>query len=202
MKPQNRRSRLLLLLGLCVSVTTVSCGLFPTIKFAYLTPTNLDAFDVGAFPTGFFWGAASSAHQVEGNDIHSDWWPWEQSGKTKSGDKSGLATDHYNLFEEDMDRLVALNLDTYRFSLNWARLFPNDPDTPDDAAVARYDQFFAALKTRHIRPMVTLLHFTSPQWLSDADRWGSGQAIEDFPQVRRLLRHALGQGCRLVGDGQ
>jgi len=176
-----QRKRLVLkFIALLVILTPLSCGLFPTIRFAFLTPANLDDFDVNAFPAGFFWGAASSAHQVEGNDIHSDWWPWEHAGKTKSGEKSGLATDHYNLFEEDMDRLVALNLDTYRFSLNWARLFPSDSDTPDDAAVARYDEFFAALKARNIRPMVTLLHFTSPQWLTNADRWGSGEAIEDF----------------------
>src|SRR6185436_10447070 len=177
----SRRNRIgLKFIAFLLVLAPISCGLVPTIKFALLTPANLENFDVGAFPRGFFWGAASSAHQVEGNDVHSDWWPWELAGKTKSGDISGLATDNYNRFEADMDRLVALNLDTYRFSLNWARLFPNGPDTPDDAAVARYDQFFAAMKARNIRPMVTLLHFTSPQWLTDADRWGTGEAIEDF----------------------
>lgn len=177
----SRRTRIgLKFVALMAILSPLSCGTIPTIRFAFLTPANLDDFDIGAFPRGFFWGAASSAHQVEGNDVHSDWWPWELAGKTKSGDVSGLATDHYNRFEEDMDRLVDLNLDTYRFSLNWARLFPNDPDTPDEAAVARYDEFFAAMKARNIRPMVTLLHFTSPQWVTNADRWGSGEAIEDF----------------------
>jgi len=185
------------LFGALVALTLVaaigSCGWIPTIRFATLTPANLDGFDAAAFPKGFFWGAASSAHQVEGNDIHSDWWPWEQAGRTKSGDVSGQATDHYNRFESDMDLLVDLNLDTYRFSLNWARIFPNGPDTPDDAVVARYDQFFAALKARHIRPMVTLLHFTSPQWVTDTDRWGTGEAIGDFTKFVRFVATRWGK---------
>jgi beta-glucosidase len=54
------------------------------------------------FPMGFHWGTATSSHQVEGNNRNNNWWPWEQvPGNIKDGTTSGIATDHYNRFEED-----------------------------------------------------------------------------------------------------
>lgn len=82
------------------------------------------AIDMTAFPPGFLWGAGSSSHQAEGNDVHSDWWEFELAGRTKTKQLSGAAADHWNRFEEDFDLLASLNMDTYRLSLSWARLFP------------------------------------------------------------------------------
>lgn len=149
--------------------------------------------DFTAFPPGFMWGVGSSSHQFEGNDVDSDWWQWELAGNTKTGEVSGLAADHWNRYEEDFDRLVALNLDTYRFSLSWARLYPRPGMiAPDPDAVAHYDEVLAALARRNIRPMVTLHHFTMPHWLTEQDRWASGEAIEDFLQLARFAARRWG----------
>ena len=45
------------------------------------------------FPSGFLWGAATSAHQVEGNCTNNQWWAWEQeAGHIRDGAVSGLAS--------------------------------------------------------------------------------------------------------------
>jgi beta-glucosidase len=149
--------------------------------------------DASVFGPDFMWGAATSAHQFEGNDVHSDWWAWETGGNTKSGEVSGIATDHYNRYAEDLDLLLDLNLDTYRMSLSWARLYPEpDMDAPDADAVAHYDAVFAALRERGIRPMVTLHHFAMPAWVTDQGRWESGAAIDDFADLTRFAARRWG----------
>lgn len=170
---------------------SLSCG--TNLFWPPVTDANLSAFDFEAFGPDFMWGAGSSSHQVEGNNVHSDWWAWEQAGRTKSGEVSGKAVDHWNLFEQDMDRLSALELDTYRFSLNWARLFPTGPDEVDEEAAERYDRFFEIMAVRGITPMVTLHHFVMPQWLTAEDRWGSGEAIEDFRRFAEFAAKRWGK---------
>jgi beta-glucosidase len=91
--------------------------------------------------------------------------------------------------------LLDLNLDSYRFSLNWARLFPNGMDEPDPEAVERYDRFFEAMEARDIRPMVTLHHFVMPKWLTDNNNWETGQAVTDF---RRFAAFAATRWGRYV----
>jgi|GEM_PF-3462849 len=60
-----------------------------------------------SFPKNFFWGSATSSHQVDGNSDKNDWWEWEQTGKLK--ERSGLACDHWNRFREDFRLARALN---------------------------------------------------------------------------------------------
>src|SRR5215468_11237868 len=58
-------------------------------------------FTVYKFPAGFLWGAATSSHQVEGDNRWNDWWEYEQSGCLPH--KSGEACRHYERFEQDFD---------------------------------------------------------------------------------------------------
>src|SRR3990170_283459 len=62
---------------------------------------------VYSFSEGFLWGAATSAHQVEGNNIHNDWWAWEQAGRVKT--PSGLACDQYRRYVQDFDLAASLH---------------------------------------------------------------------------------------------
>lgn len=76
------------------------------------------------FEKGFFVGAATAAHQVEGNNIHSDYWAQEQLPHTSFTEPSGIACDHYNKYEEDIKLLADAGLNAYRFSIEWARIEP------------------------------------------------------------------------------
>ncbi|MDD5166578.1 MAG: family 1 glycosylhydrolase, partial [Candidatus Omnitrophica bacterium] len=71
------------------------------------------------FPQGFFWGAATSAHQVEGNNTNNDWWEWEKRAGLK--EVSGDACRHYQLYRQDFDLAVELNHNAHRLSLEWSR---------------------------------------------------------------------------------
>jgi len=128
------------------------------------------------FPDGFMWGSASAAFQVEKGLGNTDWGIWVKTpGKIKGGDDPDVGgADAFAHIDEDVALLKQTNQNTYRFSIEWARLYPTraafDGDQPDAAAIASYDKLFAALKAANIRPMVTLQHFSLPDWLSDPQK--------------------------------
>src|SRR3989344_8043019 len=80
------------------------------------------------FPKGFYWGTATAAHQVEGDNINSDWWAWEQeeikSQHPKIKDVSGQACGHFERFQEDFDWAKKLGQNAHRLSIEWARIEP------------------------------------------------------------------------------
>lgn len=67
------------------------------------------------FEKGFFIGAATAAHQVEGNNTNSDYWAQEQLPHSSFTEPSGIACDHYHRYEEDIKLLADAGLNAYRF---------------------------------------------------------------------------------------
>jgi beta-glucosidase len=124
------------------------------------------------FPDGFRFGAATAAHQVEGGTTANNWTRWEEHRRPDgrpgifSGESAGNAVEHWERFDDDVELLVDLGLDTYRFSVEWSRIEP-EPGRFDDAALERYRDWCATLRTAGIEPLVTLHHFTEPRWLTD-----------------------------------
>lgn len=129
------------------------------------------------FPEDFFWGTATSAHQVEGNNKRNDWWRWEQSGGGK--EPSGKACDHYNRYEEDFDLIDELGHNAYRFSVEWSRIEPEEGNFNQEA-IFHYQDYIEALKKRDIEPFVTLHHFTNPVWFSDRGGWAKEENLDYF----------------------
>ncbi|HVV77365.1 MAG TPA: family 1 glycosylhydrolase [Mycobacteriales bacterium] len=127
----------------------------------------------------FLWGAATAAHQIEGNNTASDWWRLEQSGHPRIVEPSGAAMDSYNRWGEDMDLLAGAGFTDYRFSVEWARIEPS-PGRIDREQISHYDDMITGAIERGLRPMVTLHHFTVPQWFEDAGGWTAPAAIEQF----------------------
>src|SRR4249919_3483949 len=85
-------------------------------------PTRMpSALPDSAFPNGFLWGAATAGHQVEGNNIASDLWMLEHTTPTVFGEPSGDAVNGFELWPVDLDLARSIGLNTYRFSLEWAR---------------------------------------------------------------------------------
>ena len=119
-----------------------------------------------SFPLGFWWGTATSAHQVDGGNIHNNWWEWEQTqGKIRNGDRSGLACDHWHRYIEDFNILKELHQNAYRFSFEWSRIIP-EKGKIDEAVINHYHRVVSELKKRGIEPFVTLHHFTEPLWFT------------------------------------
>jgi beta-glucosidase len=146
-----------------------------------------------AFPDGFLWGAATSAHQVEGNNTHSDWWAWERMGRVK--DRSGLACDHYRRFPQDFDLAASLGHNAHRFSVEWARIEPAEGQWNDEA-LAHYAEVVRALRARRIEPIVTLHHFTNPEWFLANGGWTKPGSVDLFARYVRRVAAALGDSVR------
>ena len=72
----------------------------------------------------FFWGTSTSAHQIEGDNTHSDWWAWEQQGNIADQAVSGDACKSNIHFEKDLEAMRSLNVNAYRFSIEWAKIEP------------------------------------------------------------------------------
>ena len=113
------------------------------------------------FPSGFLWGAATAAHQVEGNNIASDLWEKEYAPETTIKEPSGDACDSYNRFEEDIQLLADAELNTYRFSLEWARIEPVQ-GVISNAQLLHYRRMIEACQNRGVEPFATLHHFSNP----------------------------------------
>lgn len=115
------------------------------------------------FPQNFLWGAATSAHQVEGGNYNNDWWVWEQSHPQL--ESSGRACNHYNLFLEDFDLAKKLGHNAHRLSLEWSRIQPRE-GIFSDQETNHYLKVLRALKEHNFQVMLTLHHFTLPQWFA------------------------------------
>jgi beta-glucosidase len=76
------------------------------------------------FPDGFLWGAATAAHQIEGNNVNSNWWVHENEQGTTIVEPSGDAADSYHHYRDDIRLLAELGLNSYRFSIEWSRIEP------------------------------------------------------------------------------
>jgi beta-glucosidase len=142
--------------------------------------------------TPFLWGAATSAHQIEGGNDRNDWWDWEQiPGKIRDGARSGAACLGWERYEEDLDLLRAIGLNAYRFSLEWSRIEP-EPGRYDEAAIAHYRAVLEACRARGITPMVTLHHFTNPRWFAARGGWEERKNLDPFERFARLAGERYG----------
>lgn len=113
------------------------------------------------FPDGFLWGTATSAHQVEGDNIYNDWYYAETHNMLSV--KSGKACRHYDLYEQDFDLIKSMHNNAHRLSIEWSRLEPEEGRW-NEKEIEHYRQVFQALKKRNIKIMLTLHHFTVPLW--------------------------------------
>lgn len=130
------------------------------------------------FPDGFLWGAATAAHQVEGNNLNNDWWQLEQVAAGYI-DASGDALDSYHRYREDMQLLAESGLTTYRFSIEWARIEPL-PGQFSRAELAHYRRMIETAFEFGLTPVVSIHHFTHPIWFGERGGWLAEDAVETF----------------------
>jgi beta-glucosidase len=144
------------------------------------------------FPRGFLWGTATAAYQVEGNNINSNWYAWEQEpGHIIDGDRAGLACDWWNgRWREDFDRAVDGNQNTHRMSIEWSRIQPA-PDRWDEEAINHYVEIVRGLVERNLTPLITLHHYSDPQWFVEQGGWEKDTAAGYFEKYVHKVVQAL-----------
>jgi beta-glucosidase len=165
------------------------------------------------FPDGFFWGAATSSHQVDGNN-HNDWTEWEKENAERLAKEaknywqkwqqekfpemfepenyiSGRACDHYNRYKEDFDIAKSLSHNAHRFSIEWSRIEPEEGKF-DEKEIEHYRQVIWALKKRGLEPFVTLWHWTLPYWVAEKGGWEKRKIIDYFLRYAEKIVDSLG----------
>lgn len=156
------------------------------------------------FPKGFYWGAATASHQVEGGNFN-DWTGWE----TKNADRlakeaekdfknkvpdwsriapeatnpqnyiSGQGVDHYNKYKEDIQLMKQLGFTAYRFSIEWSRVEP-EKNKFDAREIQHYREVIQELKANGIEPFVTLWHRSNPVWVAEQGDWENPETVKDY----------------------
>jgi beta-glucosidase len=148
----------------------------------------------GTFPKGFLWGAAIAGHQAEGDNVNSDAWFLENIKPTEFKEPSGSAVDHYRLYDQDIAMLAAVGLNTFRFSIEWARVEPVE-GMFSVAAIEHYRDVLQACRKRNVKAMVSFNHFVTPRWFAARGGWEVDGAAELFARycdtVARRLGHLM-----------
>jgi len=140
------------------------------------------------FPHNFFWGAATSAYQTEGNNVDSDWWDWEKRVGLK--ETSGLACQHYQLYQQDFDLARELNHNAHRLSIEWSRIEPQEGKFLSKEII-HYIDVILSLRERNIEPIVTLHHFTNPIWFTQLGGWLNNKAVDYFSRYVEKIVQSL-----------
>jgi beta-glucosidase len=145
-----------------------------------------------AFPKGFLWGASTAAHQVEGNNLNADLWVIENLPGTMFADRSGDAANSFELWPTDLNLVKGMGLNSYRFSLEWARIEP-DKGHFSIAMLDHYKAMIDGCRARGLHPAVTFNHFTTPRWFAAQGGWQNPEAPDLFARFcDRAARHLAG----------
>ncbi len=151
------------------------------------------------FPEGFQWGAATASYQIEGayNEDDRGLSIWDtfshQPGRVYRGETGDMACDHYHRFQQDVDLMASLGLQTYRFSVSWSRALPFGRGAVNEKGLAFYDRLIDALLEKNIQPALTMYHWDLPQSLQDLGGWANREVAEWFADYASLL-------CERFGD--
>lgn len=149
------------------------------------------------FPKSFLWGTATSAYQVEGNNDKSDMWAEEYSEGSPYRDYSSDAVDHYNRYKQDIEFMARLGLNSYRFSIEWARIEP-EQGVYSQEELDHYRDVIKACYDNNITPVVTMMHFTSPQWLKKLGGWKNPETADLFAKYCEVIFKEFGQDIPYV----
>ena len=152
-------------------------------------------------PSGFLWGTATSAYQIEGG-VHEGGRGeciWDRfcrtPGRIKTHENADVACDHYHLWKSDIRLMKSLGIQSYRFSLAWARLQPSGAGAANQAGIDFYSHIIDELLASGIRPLPTLYHRDLPRPLQDRGGWAARETASRFADYAQLATRAFADRC-------
>ncbi len=143
------------------------------------------------FPKDFLMGTSVSSVMVEGGNRNTNWFKWSEDGKINDGSHVIRGTDHWNRYQDDIGIMKELNNDTYCMSVEWSRIEPKEGQY-DLEAVSHYREELSTLIKNGIRPMITLHHFSNPQWFDDIGGWANPDSVDIFTRFTSFTVSQLG----------
>ena len=154
------------------------------------------------FPSGFLWGTATAAHQVEGGCTNNQWFAWEdtkdEKGKYRihNNDKSANACEHWARYEQDIKLMKDIHCNSYRFSVEWSKIQPAK-EVFDLDAIIHYKRVLECLETNGIVPMITFSHFSHPLWFDELGAWEKQENIVHFVNFCERVYIEYSPWCKL-----
>jgi beta-glucosidase len=146
------------------------------------------------FPPDFRFGVATAAFQIEGSAGRGTT-IWDSfcrvPGAIADGDTGDVACDHYHRWAVDIELMASLGVESYRFSIAWARVLP-DGRTRSRHGLDFYRRLIERLLELGIEPIATLYHWDLPQSLQDAGGWASRDTAERFGEYAAMLADEYG----------
>jgi len=145
------------------------------------------------FPDGFLWGTATASYQIEGawNEDGKGESIWDMvshtPGKIGNEDTGDIACDHYHRYKEDVQLMKQLNLNAYRFSISWPRIFPLGRGEINEKGVTFYDNLINELLKNEIQPVVTLYHWDLPLALQEIGSWENREVVEAYVEYTKFM---------------
>lgn len=145
------------------------------------------------FSKDFFWGAATSAYQIEGaaTEDGKGMHIWDvytkEPGRVYGGHTGDMACDHYHRFREDVAMMKEMGLKGYRFSIDWTRVLPEGKGRVNEAGIAFYSSLIDALLENGIEPYITLYHWELPYELYKRGGWMNPDIVDWFGDYARLV---------------
>lgn len=150
------------------------------------------------FAHDFLMGAASASYQVEGawNEDGKGMTNWDEftkiPGKTFEGTNGDIAVDHYHRYKEDVALMAEMGLESYRFSISWARIFPNGDGEINPKGIEFYNNLIDECLKYGIVPFITLYHWDLPLPLEKEGGWLSQRTVDAFVNYARVCFEAFG----------
>ncbi|WP_246944889.1 GH1 family beta-glucosidase [Bacillus pinisoli] len=148
------------------------------------------------FSKDFIFGTATSSYQIEGaykedGRTLSIWDTFSRiPGKVWNMDHGDVACDHYHRYEEDVEILKTLGVDSYRFSIAWPRIFP-EQGKYNPAGMDFYKRLISKLKENNIKPSVTLYHWDLPMWAHELGGWTNRESVNWFKEFANICFEEL-----------
>ena len=150
-----------------------------------------------AFPAAFRFGVAMASYQIEGAVAEdgrgeSIWDVFcRRQGAVAGGDTGDVACDHYHRWEQDLDLMASLGVESYRFSIAWPRVQPEGRGALNRAGVDWYRRLCEGLLERGIEPVATLYHWDLPQARQAVGGWAVRDTAERFAEYAALIAGEL-----------
>lgn len=174
----------------------VAVGMAALLAAGHISPAS-SAVRRREFPHAFLWGAATSGHQIEGNNSSSDFWCMENVTPNVFAEPSGDAANGFELWPADLDFVQSIGLNCYRFSLEWSRIEPEEGQF-SNAMIAHYRRMIDGCLARGLAPVVTFNHFSCPRWFAAQGGWTNPRSPDLFARYCERAARDLAEGMRFA----
>lgn len=150
----------------------------------------------------FLWGSATAAYQCEGGVKEggrgdSQWDVFLHSPDNKTGITGDISCDHYHHFKEDLRLLKEGGQNTYRMSISWSRILPDESGKVNQEGINFYNEIFEECKKQGIEPFVTLFHFDIPNYLAIKGGFEKRKMAYEFEKYARICFEAFHEKVKL-----